>query len=134
MSATPLVIYIPGLKPKPEPALHGEQLLRCLTEGVRRLDPVTAAALNDPDAFRLISWTYDFYGRHRDISLDLDDIERLLGKDRASEADIRAATSWRRRFAIWLFNAADYLPFVLPSLATDEIEVHLRDYFQWKVE
>ena len=131
MSASPLVIYIPGLKPKPEPDLHREQLLRCLTESVRRLDPVSAAAINEPDAFRLISWTYDFYGQHRDVSLDLDDIDLLLSKTRASEDDIRFATSWRRRFAVWLFNAADYLPFVIPSLATDEIEVHLRDYFRY---
>ena len=96
--AQPLVIYIPGLKPKPEPDLHREQLLRCLTEGVRRLDPVTAAAINEPDAFRLISWTYDFYGQHRDISIDMDDIGLLLDKRRASEKDIRVATSWRRRF------------------------------------
>jgi hypothetical protein len=131
VSKPPLVLYIPGLKPKPEPDLHRVQLLRCLTGGIRRLDPDVAAAIEDADNFRLVSWTYDFYGEHRDITVDLDDIDTLLKKERASDEDIRVATSWRRRFAVWLFNAADFLPFVMPSLATDEIEVHLRDYFRY---
>ncbi len=131
MPASPLVIYVPGLKPKPEPGLHREQLLRCLTAGIRRLDPETADAIGAPGAFELVSWTFGFYGEHRDIAIDLDDIAAVLKKERASEEDIRAATSWRRRFAVSLFNAADFLPFVIPSLATEEIEVHLRDYFRY---
>ncbi len=131
MPGSPLVIYIPGLKPKPEASLHREQLLRCLAESIGRCDPATAAAISAPGAFELVSWTYDFYGEHRDITLDLDDIAAVLEKERAGDEDIRAATSLRRRFAVSLFNAADFLPFVIPSLATEEIEVHLRDYFRY---
>lgn len=131
MSNTPLIIYIPGLKPKPEPQLHREQLLRCLTEGVRRVDQQAAEEIAGQDNFQLISWTYDFYGQTRDISLDLGDIDTLLSKDRASEADIQVAASLRRRFIIWLFRLANYLPFILPGVATDEIEVHLRDFFRY---
>ena len=129
--ATPAVIYIPGLKPKPEPPLHLEQLRRCLLAGIERVDPGIAAAIRASDAFRLVSWTHGFYGEHRDIRQDLDDIEAVIRKESASEADIVAATSWRRRFAIWLFHTADYLPFLLPKLATEEIEVHLRDYYRY---
>jgi len=131
VSQQPLIVYIPGLKPKPEPERHREQLLRCLAEGVRRIDAQVAEEIASPDALQIVDWTYDFYGQYRDISLDLDDIDTLLGKERASESDIEVAASLKRRFVIWLFRLANYLPFVLPSIATDEIEVHLRDYFRY---
>ena len=41
----PLIIYVPGLKPKPEHSLHREQVLRCLLEGLRRIDPGVAAEM-----------------------------------------------------------------------------------------
>jgi hypothetical protein len=131
MSAAPLIVYIPGLKPKPEAGLHREQLLRCLLRGLRRIDDEVASAIDERNAFELVSWTYDFYGEYRDISQDLADIDLLLGKTAASEEDIAVATSLRRRFVTWLFQMADYLPFVLPKLATEEIEVHLRDFFRY---
>ena len=36
--AHPLVIYIPGLLPKPEPEKHREALLRCVLAGLRRMN------------------------------------------------------------------------------------------------
>jgi hypothetical protein len=131
MSGSPVVIYVPGLKPKPEPRLHREQLLRCLTAGVGRVDAGTAGALEGPGAFELVSWTYDFYGEYRDIDQDIADIDALIAKESASENDILTATSWRRRFAVSLFHVADYLPFLLPRIATEEVEVHLRDYYRY---
>jgi hypothetical protein len=131
MPGRPVIVYIPGLKPKPAPLLHREQLLRCLVSGVRRLDADIADRLSEPDAFELVSWTYDFYGEYSDISQDMADIDAVIAAESASESDILTATSWRRRFAISLFHVADYLPFLLPKLATEEIEVHLRDYFRY---
>jgi hypothetical protein len=127
----PVVIYVPGLKPKPEPPVHAEQLRRCLVAGLDRVDVDVANAIRSGDGFRLVSWTYDFYGEYRDIGQDLDDIDEVVGKAAASEDDIVTATSWKRRFLIWLFQVADYLPFLVPRLATEEIEVHLRDYFRY---
>ena len=127
----PQIIYIPGLKPKPEPGLHREHLQRCLVAGVERVDAGVARAIRESSAFELVSWTYDFYGVHRDIRQDLADIDRVISKQSASDADIAIATSWKRRFAIGLFRAANYLPFVLPQIAPDEMEVHLRDYFRY---
>ena len=40
---TPLIIYVPGLLPKPEPAIHKEALFRSLIAGVRRLDAQVAS-------------------------------------------------------------------------------------------
>ena len=131
MHGPPLIIYIPGLKPKPRPDLHRTELLRCLFEGVRRRDPQTAADLEDDGAFELVSWTYDFYGEYRDIALDLDDIQALLVKERASEEDVLIASSWQRRLARWIFSVADYLPFLVPQVATEEVEVHLRDFYRY---
>jgi len=131
MSGTPLIVYIPGLKPKPEAVLHREQLLRCLRAGVLRIDAEVAMQLAAADAFRLVSWTYDFYGEYRDIAQDLADIAAVVAAPRASAADLEVATSWRRRFLAWLFRIADFLPFMLPGIATEEVEVHLRDYFRY---
>ncbi len=131
MAVAPLIVYIPGLKPKPEEAPHQAQLLRCLYEGIRRIDEKVAAEVADSKAFQLVSWTYDFYGEHRDINLDIADIDTVLSKTQASEADILAATSWKRRFLRWIFHAADYLPFLIPKVATDEVEVHLRDFYRY---
>lgn len=127
----PVIVYIPGLKPKPEANLHRQQLLRCLQAGLRRVDEQVAGQVGQDSAFELVSWTYDFYGEHRDISQDLADIDSVIDRGQASEDDVIAATSWKRRFAIWLFHVADYLPFILPKIATEEIEVHLRDYFRY---
>ena len=128
MPESPVILYVPGLKPKPEPLQHHAQLLRCLAAGLRRVDPDICDQVLSADAFRLIDWTYDFYGEYRDIGLDMADIEAVLSRDRPTEADIMVATSLRRRFATWLFRVADALPFLIPQIATEEVEVHLRDF------
>jgi len=114
----PLIVYVPGLQPKPRADHHLKELLRCLVEGVRRIDEDTAAAISSRDAFELVSWTYDFYGEHRDINLDLSDIEKVLVKKQASAQDMAAATSFKRRTVRWLFGAADFIPFFVPHFAT----------------
>ena len=87
MPGGPLILYIPGLYPKPEHSLHREQVLRCMLEGVRRIDADTADEMaHDEQCFDIVSWTFDFYGTHRDINLDLADIEAVLKKTEASAA------------------------------------------------
>lgn len=125
-SPAPRIVYVPGLKPKPPEELHRRELVRCLSEGVRRVDE--DIAVDVADAFQLVSWTYDFYGEHRDINLDLDDIQSLLAKNGPSDDDIKTVTSWRRRLLVSLFRTADLLPFLIPHFATEEIEIHLRDF------
>ena len=128
MSRGPLILYIPGLYPKPEHSLHREQVLRCLLEGVRRIDADTADEMaQDEQCFDIVSWTYDFYGTHRDINLDLADIEAVLKKKEASAADKEFVTSWQRRFLRSLYRAADHLPFLIPHFANEDVELQLRD-------
>ena len=69
---TPLILYIPGLLPKPEAQAHKDALLRCLLEGVRKYDSDVAEQIRaDGDSFDIVAWTYDFYREHRDIDLDV---------------------------------------------------------------
>ena len=128
MSRGPLILYIPGLYPKPEHSLHREQVLRCMLEGVRRIDADTADEMaQDEQCFDIVSWTYDFYGTHRDINLDLADIEAVLKKTEASAADKEIVTSWQRRFLRSLYRGADHLPFLIPHFANEDVELQLRD-------
>jgi len=128
MSPDPLILFIPGLRPKPEPVVHRQELFRCLLEGIRRIDPDVATTLAaNRQSFEVASWTYDFYAEHRDIDLDQSDIDTLLEKQQASEADRALASSWQRRAMRWLFHAADRLPFMLPHFATEELQLQLRD-------
>ncbi len=128
MSGGPLILYIPGLYPKPEHSLHREQVSRCMLEGVRRIDADIADEMaQDEQCFDIISWTYDFYGTHRDINLDLADIEAVLKKTEASAADKEIVTSWQRRFLRSLYRAADHLPFLIPHFANEDVELQLRD-------
>ena len=128
MTGEPLILYIPGLKPKPEPTVHRRQLLRCLLEGLRRLDPAVASEIERHDnSFEIVGWTFDFYGVHSDIKRDQDDIDLLLTLTQASDGDKAIANSWKRHFLRWIFHTADFLPFTIPKLVTEELEVHLRD-------
>ena len=128
MPVKPLILFVPGLRPKPEPAAHRRELFRCLLEGIRRVDPNVATAIaTNQHCFEIASWTYDFYGEHRDIGLDQADIDTLLEKQHASRADRALASSWQRELLRWLFRVADQLPFMLPHFATEELQLQLHD-------
>ena len=125
---TPLIVYVPGLLPKPRPDLHRDALLRCLLAGIGRLDSEIAEDIAArADGFELVPWTFDFYGSHRDFSLDANSIDALLKQRRAAESDIVEAASFRRRFTRWAYHLGDLMPFLIPHLANEKTEVHLRD-------
>ena len=128
MTATPLILYVPGLLPKPAPAAHRDLLWRCLHGGLERVDRATARAIGDTSrSFDIVSWTFDFYGEHRDVSLDAPSVDALLAQEAATEADMAEAQSARRRAARWLFSVADLLPFLIPHVANERMELHLAD-------
>ena len=124
----PLIIFVPGLKPKPEPAAHRHELFRCLVEGVRRIDAESAAQMQDHDrCFDIVGWTYDFYGEHRDMNLDFAAIDALIQQTTATEQDRAEAGSWKRRFLRLIYAVADRFPFLMHPLADETLEIHLRD-------
>ena len=126
--AQPLIIYIPGLLPKPQAEVHREALLRCLAAGLRRVDaPVADAIEANHGNFEIVSWTFDFYGTHRDFEIDRTAVDAVIEKAEASARDIREASAWSRRLTRWIYTLGDMLPFLIPHLASERMEVHLRD-------
>ena len=123
----PLILYIPGLLPKPEPAIHRDALARCLLTGARRVDPDAAEAIEAAAAFDIVSWTYDFYGTHRDFELDRAAIDAVIEQSEVSEKDVAEATSWRRQLTRWIYRLGDMVPFLIPHVANERMAVHLRD-------
>lgn len=128
MAIEPLILYVPGLRPKPPPAVHRSELLRCLIEGIGRVDREVALQIREADrSFDVVGWTYDFYGEHRDIELDRAGIEQVLSQREASARDIAEARTLKRRTIRLLYRAAEHLPFLIPQLADENMQLHLRD-------
>lgn len=128
MIELPLILYVPGLLSKPDAATHRDALLRCLAAGLRRIDADVASHIeSDPRCFDLVSWTFDFYGEHRDFALDARSVDAVIAQPAATATDIDEATSWRRRASRWLYSLADWLPFLIPHIASERMELHLRD-------
>lgn len=124
----PLILYIPGLLPKPEAGVHKVALRRCLVEGIRRLDPKIAGEIaNAERSFDVVAWTYDFYREHRDFSLDAKSIDALIEQAEPNKQDIVEASSTGKRLARWIYRMGDLFPFVIPHLASERVELHLRD-------
>ena len=120
-------MYVPGLLPKPPPDVHREALLRCLSTGLSRIDEDVSNDVAQSGAFQVVPWTFDFYGGHRDFTMDSRAIDALLQQDDASPNDMASAKSWKRRFTIWLYRLGNRLPFLIPHLASERLEIHLRD-------
>ena len=128
MISRPLILYVPGLLPKPEAETHRDALLRCLLAGVRRLDAHIAEDIAaHHECFDIVSWTYDFYGEHRDFALDASAVIDVIEQSGAIKLDIDEATSVIRRLARWLYTLGDRLPFLIPHVANERMELHLRD-------
>ena len=129
----PLIIYIPGLLPKPPADEHRDALFRCLTSGLRRVDaPVADAIEANRGNFDIVSWTYDFYSSHRDMDLDRAAIDAVTEQAQASPRDIAEASAWSRRLTRWIYTLGDMLPFLIPHLASERMEVHLRDLMRYE--
>ena len=95
---------------------------------LQRVDaPVADDIGRSTESFDLASWTFDFYGEHRDISLDSAAIDAVIEQVEASYLDIAEATKWTRRLTRGIYTLGDMLPFLIPHLASERMEVHLRD-------
>ena len=129
---SPLILYVPGLLPKPEAGVHTAALRRCLAEGLRRHDADVGEAFDAAErSFDLVAWTYDFYREHRDFALDAKSIDDLLERPDASEQDIVEASSLGKRLLRWLYRVGNLFPFLIPHLANERIELHLRDLLRY---
>ena len=130
--AHPIVMYVPGLLPKPEPGAHREALLRCLLAGLRRIDDSVADSIAaTAGGFDIVSWTYDFYREHRDINIDVRAIDNVINQPAARPRDIAEAGSWKRSLSRWVYSLGDRLPFLIPHIASERTELHLRDLHRY---
>ena len=128
MKSHPSILYIPGLLPKPEPEVHKDALQRCLLTGIDRQDGEVAKAIAaTTGGFDIVSWTFDFYGEHRDFALDRAAVNEVIRQPRANETDVAEAKSWKRRVTRWIYRLGDRLPFLIPHIASERMELHLRD-------
>jgi len=129
---SPLILYVPGLLPKPEAGVHRQALRRCLLAGLQRCDAGVAEEIAAAErSFDLVSWTYDFYREHRDFAQDAKAVEDLLAQPDASEQDIVEASSPGKRLMRWLYRVGNLFPFLIPHLADERIELHLRDLMRY---
>ena len=132
MNGRPLILYVPGLLPKPEPGRHRDALFRCLLAGLRRHDErVALDVAANLHCFDLVSWTYDFYGEHRDIGIDAAAIDAVIEQAGPTDGDVAEATGWRRRLARQVFLLADVLPLLIRHVANERMELHLRDLLRY---
>lgn len=123
-----VIIYVPGIKPKPAADDHRRTLLRCLLEGIRRVAPHTAESLAEhSDRFRLVAWAPLFYDTARDVQLDLPGVERLLRLRAPEERDIREARHWHKRLGRFIYLLSDAFPFLIDYVATDAMKAALHD-------
>lgn len=134
MTDAPLILYIPGLLPKPDFDTHRDALLRCLLAGIWRIDADIAEQIAARhECFDVVSWTYDFYRQHRDFSIDAAAVVDVIEQTEASQLDVDEATSWRRRLARWLYTLGDLMPFLIPHVANERMELHLRDLRRYRL-
>ena len=126
------IIYITGMKPKPEPAVHRRELKRVLAASLARIDPQAAAWLDAREEnFVLVSWTSLFYDVPRDIGLDLPGIERLLAQPLPTPADRRDADAVARQlYRIWHL-IGDSFPWISAIVASDALRVTLADVHRY---
>ena len=127
----PAIIFVPGIRPKPDAELHAAQLRRCLSAGVVRAGGSPAAAEALAAAFRLVGWSRGFYGGHGDISVDVPGIERLLAGQDSVTADVREARSFGRRITAVLYALSDRFPVLSDIFGTRRMQTRVAEMHQY---
>lgn len=122
------IIFVPGMKPKPPAVVHRHELLRAIASGLSRVKPELAAEFTaEVDIFRLVSWTYAFYGRHADIEVDRPGIEKLLQSPEPSVEDIAEIESVARKVARWVRVLGDALPWFGRVIAKPDMRLTMSE-------
>lgn len=129
---SPRIIFVPGMKPKPPADDHRHELLRALLAGLSWARPEAARRLGaHPDRFTLISWTHRFYGRYRDIGLDVPGVDRILQSPEPTEEDLREIESTARRVRRLWHVLGDALPFLGRALAPSDVRVTMAEVHRY---
>lgn len=121
------ILYVPGIRAKPEPAVHVPLLRRCVLEGVRRADPGVAAGLAaSPEALRPVLWGHLLYNDYRDVGPDLPAIEALLAAE-PLPGSVRDVFATGPRFTRLAHHLGDRFPGLINWLAGDATRANLVD-------
>ncbi|MEM9402613.1 MAG: hypothetical protein AAGA44_09025 [Pseudomonadota bacterium] len=122
----PLIVYIPGLLPKPQPEIHREALYRCLRHGLKHVAPDCLPALDD-ESFELVPWTWGFYQQHRDFALDAPSVDAMLTFTEAPTAARREVRSLGTRLDRAIRRLLNPFPALVPYLADERARIHIAD-------
>jgi hypothetical protein len=126
------IIYITGMKPKPDPVLHRPELVRVLAAAMARSSPAAAEWLvARPEHFVLVSWTRLLYGEMRDINLDLPGVEALLRNPFPSIEDRREADAPGRALRRAWHLIGDSFPWLSALVAPAALRVTLDDVHRY---
>lgn len=123
-----IVIYVPGMKPKPPVEEHRAMLWKCMLEGIRRADRSAEKVLGiTSDNLELVGWSHLFYSEQRELALDLPGIERLLRLEGPEARDVREALHWHKRIAQLVYLMSDAFPFLIGFVANPNLKATLQD-------
>ncbi len=124
----PRILYVPGVRAKPSPAVHRALLWRCLLEGVRRADPEVAAGLAAaPESVRLVLWGHLFYPQYRDARPDESGIAALLADASPGKDSIREVFGLRSRINYLAHRFGDRYPGLIGWLAAGETRINMAE-------
>ena len=116
------IVYVPGMRPKPEPGLHRRTLLEVLFAALSRVRPAAAERLKaEEQRFELVAWTYCFYKAYRDLRIDRPGIERVLAGLGPDEGDLREIDSLSRKLRRWWHLFGDSVPWLTEAIAGEEM-------------
>ncbi len=122
------IIFVPGMKPKPKPEIHVQELCRCLVAGLAWARPEAARRFSaDPSCLTLVPWTYRFYGTYRDIALDRPGIDAILREPDPSAEDQADIESLARKISRWLRILGDAMPLFGRVIARPEMRLTLTE-------
>ena len=122
------ILYVPGIRAKPPPAIHTPLLRRCVLEGVRRADAGVAAELAAaPATVRPVLWGHLLYPEYSDPRLDESGIAALLANPAPGQASIPEIFGWRRRTEYLAHRFGDRFPGFIDWLAGEDTRTNLAD-------
>jgi hypothetical protein len=122
------IIYVTGMKPKPDPEAHRPVLMRVLANALARSGEGAAEWLKAREEnFVLVSWTSLLYAERTDIAVDLPGVERLLEQPMPTDRDRREAAGLRRRLLRIWHLVGDSYPWLSRIVASSALQVTLAD-------
>jgi len=81
----------------------------------------------DPDAFQVVPWSFDFYRIHQDFAIDAPYLEQMLEQSGPTQRDLRDALSVSRRIQEWLYLMADRMPGLGRLFAPAALHIRLKE-------